>query len=242
MNDIVYCCFTCARDYPLIPYHVTAIHRAHPDAIIYYVVDSSESDALSTLLRAYSGVYVVTCDFPRGHNLMGYSAHMGMLQVMQHLSRLHAGANVCKIDTDCYLVGVDWMDGIGSQYNMMGTACLINYYCKGTCYVLSNKGLDLIYKHLTSPDYIDYTARIEDGVMTMACAVESDAGAVRILPPVDTNGHTGISCIFLDSYFQDITPLKGVRGWIDCGDPRYCTNGDNVAKKEQAMKFLSENL
>lgn len=95
---------------------------------------------------------------------------------------------------------------------------------------------------MTSPDYIDYSARIEDGVMTMACAIESNAKEVKIYPPVDKNGKTGISSIFSSAHFENIDVLHGVRGWIDCGDPRYCGNGSNVECKLKAMKFLSENL
>lgn len=102
--------------------------------------------------------------------------------------------------------------------------------------------MDLIQKHLSRPDYIDYTARIEDGVMTMACAIESNAKEVKIHAPVDKGGKTGISGIFLESYFNNINILRGVRGWIDCGDPRYCNNGNNAEAKTKAMKFLSENL
>lgn len=114
----------------MLKYHWGALKTAVPNAKIYYVVSTSEENELVELLNGQKNITVVSCDFNRNHNLTGYEAHVGMLKIMQYLSSINNNANVCKIDTDCYFVGADWLKGIGEEYTMVGTACLVNYYCK----------------------------------------------------------------------------------------------------------------
>ena len=114
----------------MLQYHHKAIRDAAPTSKVYYVVTSGEAEELTELMHGQNGVNIVSCDFNRNYNLMGYVAHMGMLQVMRYISAINNNANVCKIDSDCYFVSADWLCGIGDKYTMVGTACLVNYYCK----------------------------------------------------------------------------------------------------------------
>lgn len=235
MNKI-YCCFTCERDLPLLNAHYTAIKRAEPDAIVYYIFDSKENP------QAPEGAYMLTTNFNRRLNLIGLECHYGMLETMRQLAEINKVDYVIKIDSDCYYLK-DFDDG----YSLIGTAPGTAYYCKGCCYKISYEAIINCINYLKTSGYQDVTGRIEDELITMLCAMTSQPGSVKILNAVEFNvkGEVSLinSCIFQSAYYSKTNDLNNVIYWIDTGDKVYLKEYEesNLPKplaKSRSMEYL----
>lgn len=228
MNKI-FICFTCKRDEILLQKHFDACRNVCSTAKVYYIVEPCDNNVVVP-----KDAFKVISNFPHNGNLIGKQCHQGMLMTMLKLSEINNNADVVKIDSDCFLMGDEWLQ---QNYDMIGTAPATSYYCKGCCYSISNALIKKVLDYISdSIRYIDNTGRLEDSVITMIAAIVSEPNKVLIMNPIKHNEI--ISCCFVEKYFNsDINFLKSVKGFIDCGDKCF-TN--KVEKKLAAMKKIKD--
>lgn len=214
------------------------LQKLSNDAKVYFVFEEAERDHA----QAPVGSYMLCADFPHNGNLIGLQCHYGMLSVMKQLSEMNGKANVIKIDTDCFMCGLDWLQGLGNKYDMIGIAPGQGYFCKGTCYGISYKCICRVKSYLEN-GYNDLTGRIEDGTISMIAAITSKPNKVLILNAMNTDKTDINSCVFKSGMYNNPEVIENVKGFIDCGDKKYTgsyieTNLPVELAKSRALEFL----
>lgn len=238
----VFVCFTCERDLMLLQLHCDAIHKAIPNAKVYYVFEDDEEGKVDAPLNGIK----VFATFKHNGNLIGKDCHTGMLDTMRTISEANNNANIIKIDSDVIFINDEWLNTLGNVYDMVGTATMNGYYCKGTCYGMTH---DLICKVLDycGNDYIDLYGRIEDGTITMISAIVSEPNKVKILNTVNEDASVVYACAFRHEFYSTPEAIKNISGFIDCGDSTYTkyyidSNLPVHCAKHRAMSFVMNNL
>lgn len=239
-----YVCFTCLRDEPLLPLHYAAIMRADPQAEVYYQVEQAEADQI----KIPQGAYLLPAPWSHNGNLCGYEALRGIIETYKLVAD-NTGRVVVKIDADTLLVSSGWLGIVGDgKADLVGYSPNTTLYAKGTCYAISKTGIDAVIEQLQSGSYWECnSARIEDGVISMLCAIGTDKNRVRILQPKLPDNSLILYTIFTHSFYSQPDALKRVKCVIDCGDPLLVTpyraaRLDIVEGKRRAMRFTLHAL
>lgn len=215
--------------------HAEAIRLADPQAVIVYVVDSTEVDMT---LPDGCGRYVT--GWKRNGNLLGMPALLGILETLLDVSR-RTGRIPVKVDSDIIVTGVEWLAPLmQGQYNMVGI-CPGRLFCaSGGCYGIARETISSCLDYLHSGLYQDRAGtRVEDETISMLAAMSSPPWSVMFLPHMGRN--VVLSCIFKSQYFDNPEPLRYVSAWVDCGDAKFLSNyeeenNDAVSLKARAMR------
>lgn len=237
-GNFAYVCFTCKRDEPLLPLHYNAIMRADPQAEVYYQVEESEADSI----RIPEGAYLLPAKWSHNGNLCGYDALRGIIETYKLVAD-NTNRTVVKIDADTVLLSKGWLRLVADgKADMIGYAPKSNYYCKGTCYALSQQGINGIIEQLQSGHYWEISNRIEDGVITMLCAMGTDKDRVKILQPRTPDSNIVLYTAYNHAFYSNPDALKRVKCVIDCGDPALINlyrsaRLDTIEAKRRAMRF-----
>ena len=233
-----YVCFTCKRDEQLLPLHYEAIMRADPLAQVYYQVEDAEAD-----ITIPNGAYLLPAPWKHNQNLLGMAALLGMVNTYKMVAE-NTGRTVVKIDADTILISNNWIDLVGTgKADMVGFSPTTNYYCKGTAYAISLTGINAVLEQLYSGNYWENGAdRIEDGVISMLCAIGTDKDRVRILQTKKPDNSIILYTVFSSPFYSNPDALTVVKCVIDCGDPKLLNTYhlgrlDPILAKKRAMRF-----
>lgn len=230
----IYICFTCLRDRALLPLHYEALQRATGGVPVYYVFDKAEA----LLANVPAGAHKITSDFPRKGNLLGLACHLGMLQTMRQLAQRHGEACAVKIDSDVAVLSDSFLDALGLEHEMVGVAPAREYYCKGTCYGMTQELIGKVIHYLTH-GYQDRSDRLEDSTISMVAAIVSEAHKVCIHNAIAPDNQTALYSAFHSMFRREPALIHRVSGFIDCGDPVYTSAyPDATAAKAEAMQFV----
>lgn len=234
--NLAYICFTCKRDEQLLPAHFANIKKTSPEAPVYYCIDALESD-----IRTPEGSLKLFSNKPRGGNLTGLDWHIEqlkkMIQVADAAAPGQADFVIVKIDSDTAILSDKW---IKPGYDMLGFAPADNYYCKGSCYAITRACAERVLDYISSPNYKDFSGRIEDGVITMAAAISGFPNCVRIYNPIDgESGEVANSIIFYHNFFGNPGVIRRISATIDCANSRFLElYPDEQARREAARRAL----
>lgn len=241
---MIYVCFTCKRDEPLLHLHYQAIKRIDKEAVINYILDESEAETIA--LPAGSKGF--TTSFNRNGNLIGFDALKGILNTFKYISQLHGNQPIIKIDSDIILTDIEWLNIINDgEVSMTGISPASTFTCSGGCYALSFKCLCDIIDFIEQGFYWDTTGRVEDQVITSIASIVSAPFSVLIYQPFDAEQSYIRSCVFTREMYNRPEVIKRVKGWINCGDGIY-TNSyidaklDVTQAKKRAMRYTFRNL
>ena len=234
-----YVCFTCKRDEPLLPLHYAAIMRADPSAEVYYQVEQAEADSIVIP----EGAYLLPAQWSHNGNLCGLDALKGILHTYKLVAD-NTGRAVVKIDADTVLVSKGWLRIVGEgKADLVGYAPATTLYCKGTAYAISKQGINAVIEQLQSGTYWECSSnRIEDGVISMLCAIGTDKNRVRILQAKMPDNSIVLYTAFTHAFYSQPDALKRVKAVVDCGDPKLmnlyrAARLDTVEGKRRAMRF-----
>lgn len=235
MAKFAYICFTCKRDQELLPLHYCAIMKADPEAQVYYQVEEADKD-----LVIPEGSFLLPATWHHNKNLCGLEALLGMITTYKQVAD-NTNRNIVKVDSDTLLLSRAWLEPlVAGQVDMIGYAPATNYYCKGTIYALSKQGIDAIITELKRGLYWECNnSRIEDGVITMLCAMGTDKGKVRILQPMTPDYSTILYTAFTPAFYDRPDALLKVKCVVDCGDTKLTSrypDADIVETKRRAMQ------
>lgn len=238
-----YVCFTCKRDEDLLPLHYEAIKRADPDSQVYYQVEEKDKD-----IRIPEGAYLLPASWQHNGNLCGLEALQGMISTYKLIAD-NTDRVVVKVDSDTILLSKGWLQIVGDgKADMVGYAPLTNYYCKGTIYAISKQGIYAIIEQLKKGYYWECNSpRIEDGVLTMLCAIGTDKDRVSILQAMLPDTSLVLYTAFNPHFYKYPDALKRVKCVVDCGDPTLITpykdkGLDTTTIKKKAMSFTLDTF
>lgn len=234
-----YVCFTCKRDEPLLQIHYNAIKRADPEGEVYYQVEEKEANDI----RIPEGAFLLPAKWSHNGNLCGIEALKGIIHTYKLIAE-NTNRTVVKIDSDTILISKGWLGIVGDgKADMIGFAPATGLYCKGTCYGISKKGIKAILDILESGSYWENSSRIEDGVITMLCAIGTGKNRVKILQNKLPDDSIILYSVFNHRFYNNPEALKRIKCVIDCGDPSYIhlynmARLDPIEAKKRAMKFI----
>lgn len=233
-----YVCFTCLRDEPLLNLHYAAIMKADPEGEVYYQVEEKEVDSI----KIPDGAYLLPAAWSHNGNLCGIEALKGIINTYKMIAD-NTGRVVVKIDADTILLSKGWLGIVADgKADMIGYAPQTNLYCKGTAYAISSKGINAVIEQLQSGSYWENNARIEDGVVTMLCAMGTPKNRVKILQPRLPDASIVLYTVFNHGFYNNPDALRRVKCVVDCGDPALINlyrmaRLDAVQAKKRAMRF-----
>lgn len=204
--------FTCARDWAKA---ALAVRTVPPAWSVCYVVEEKDSH-----LPAPPGVDVVVRNFPRGTNLHGLEAVVGIIDLLAEQSKIHG--RVGKMDSDCLLIKPDFLL-TGEVAGMAHKTAPLAVY--GLAYGLSPKAV------------LRAANGVKRGIGLGWCPQGEDASITSLANGwEDTRLHLGA---FWDSKHDGgVPPFQAVA--IHCGATRYVPrHGGQVA---QEMTRLGDSL